>query len=291
MGPIWFREARRVTPSHLPTIATADTFRSLTGVLALARPRQWIKNAFVLAPLIFSGGFLDPSLVAEAMLAVGLFCVGASAVYVVNDLNDLERDRQHPLKARTRPLAAGYVSVPAAMVMLGLLYGLLAIGWWARPEVAFVVLAYVVLNAAYSFALKHQPVIDIFVIAIGFVLRVYAGAQALSVPVSGWMFVTTLCLALYLAAIKRGQELKSHGINGREVLSCYSAPLLARYAEMSATGALLFYSMFVMSSKPQLLLTVPVVLFGLFRDLVTWSKRSAVVSRRPTRCSLTGSCS
>ena len=102
-------------------------------------------------------------------------------------------------------------------------------------------------------------------IAIGFVLRVLAGAVALEVPVSGWMFVTTLCLALYLAAIKRGQELSQSGSAGRQVLEKYSKPLVDRYAEMSATCALVFYSMFVMSSRPQLLITVPVVLFGLFR--------------------------
>lgn len=249
----------------MPMPPSSSPAASAVAALALLRPRQWVKNAFVLAPLIFTGGFLEPSLVVEAMVAVGLFCVGASAVYVLNDLTDLERDRRHPVKARTRPLAAGQVSVPTAMALLGLLYAVLAIGWWQRPAVTHVLVGYVVLNLAYTFALKHQPVIDIFVIAIGFVLRVYAGAEALSVPVSGWMFVTTLCLALYLAAVKRRQELTTRGTDGREVLDSYSVTLVDKYAEMSATGALVFYSMFVMSSKPQLLLTVPIVLFGLFR--------------------------
>ena len=128
-----------------------------------------------------------------------------------------------------------------------------------------VIAGYLALNLAYTFVLKHQPVIDIFSIAIGFVLRVFAGAVALDVPVSGWMFVTTLCLALYLAAVKRGQELSQSGTEGRQVLKKYSKPLVDRYAEMSATCALVFYSMFVMSSRPQLVITVPVVLFGLFR--------------------------
>jgi 4-hydroxybenzoate polyprenyltransferase len=113
--------------------------------------------------------------------------------------------------------------------------------------------------------LKHQPVLDIFTIAIGFVLRVYAGAVALTVPVSNWMFVTTLCLALYLAAVKRRQELSQSGTEGRKVLEKYSVSLVDRYAEMSAMGALVFYSMFVMSAKPELVITVPLVLFGLFR--------------------------
>lgn len=133
------------------------------------------------------------------------------------------------------------------------------------PKVAVVITAYVLLNLAYTFVLKHQPVVDIFTIAIGFVLRVYAGATALDVPVSSWMFITTLCLALYLAAVKRRQELGQSGIEARQVLEKYSVSLVERYAEMSATGALLFYSMFVMSVKPELIITIPLVLFGLFR--------------------------
>lgn len=237
----------------------------MAGLIKLMRPRQWIKNAFVLAPLLFSGAFADPASVGQALLAMLLFCVASSATYTVNDLKDVERDRRHPTKSRKRPLAAGTVTVPAALALLVVLYGVLVWGWFVQPGVILVILAYVVLNLAYSFVLKHQPVLDIFTIAIGFVLRVYAGAQALAVPVSSWMFVTTLCLALYLASVKRRQELSQSGAEGREVLERYTVALVNRYAEMSATGALLFYSMFVMSSRPELVITVPVVLFGLFR--------------------------
>jgi 4-hydroxybenzoate polyprenyltransferase len=121
------------------------------------------------------------------------------------------------------------------------------------------------LNLAYTFFLKHEPVIDIFTIALGFVLRVIVGAVALDLAPSVWMCVTTLCLALYLAAIKRRQELAQSGTDGRKVLAKYSVSLVDRYAEMSATGALLFYSMFVMSTRPELAITIPLVLYGLFR--------------------------
>jgi 4-hydroxybenzoate polyprenyltransferase len=131
--------------------------------------------------------------------------------------------------------------------------------------VVYVILGYLLLNLAYTFVLKHQPVLDIFTIALGFVLRVYAGAMALSVPVSGWMFVTTLCLALYLASIKRRQELSSNGSESREVLRHYSITLVDRYAEMSAIGALLFYSLFVITGRPELIISIPLVLYGLFR--------------------------
>lgn len=235
------------------------------GLVKLARPKQWIKNGFVLAPLVFSGEFLDVTAISHALLAVLLFCLASSATYIVNDMRDIERDRRHPKKSRTRPLASGVVSVPAALVLLGVLYACLVWGWFVAPKVIMVIAAYMLLNLAYTFVLKHQPVVDIFTIAIGFVLRVYAGAMALNVPVSSWMFITTLCLALYLAAVKRRQELSQSGIDGRKVLEKYSVSLIDRYAEMSATGALLFYSMFVMSAKPELVITVPLVLFGLFR--------------------------
>ncbi len=235
------------------------------GLWRLMRPRQWIKNGFVLAPLLFSGEFLQPLAVRDSLLAFALFCVASSATYIVNDWRDIERDRRHPVKSRTRPLAAGQVSVPAALTLLAILYAALIGGGVLMPRVILVIAGYLLLNLAYTLVLKHQPVIDIFTIAIGFVLRVMAGAMALTVPLSGWMFVTTLCLALYLAAVKRRQELSQSGSEGRQVLARYSVALVDRYAEMAATGALVFYSLFVMTAKPRLVLTVPLVLFGLFR--------------------------
>lgn len=237
----------------------------ISGLIKLMRPKQWIKNGFVLAPLVFSGAFSEPMAIKRTLMAMLLFCVASSATYIINDLHDIELDRRHPKKSKTRPLAAGIVSVPAALLLLAVLYAALIWGWFIAPKVVLVIGAYLTLNLAYTFVLKHQPVVDIFTIAIGFVLRVYAGAMALEVPVSSWMFITTLCLALYLAAIKRRQELSQSGTESRKVLERYSVSLVDRYAEMAATGALLFYSMFVMSAKPELAITVPLVLFGLFR--------------------------
>lgn len=246
-----------------PVAPTAVT-RPLSALVRLLRPKQWIKNGFVLAPLVFAGVFTDPAAVKQSLLAMLLFCAASSAAYIVNDLHDVERDRLHPTKSKTRPLAAGTVTPRAALVLLAVLYAVLVAGWFAMPGTVQVIAAYLVLNIAYTFVLKHQPVIDIFVVAIGFVLRVFAGSTALDVPVSSWMFITTLCLALYLAAVKRKQELKQ-GTEGRKVLETYTPALVDRYAEISATGALVFYSMFVVTSRPQLVITIPLVLFGLFR--------------------------
>lgn len=235
------------------------------GLIKLMRPKQWVKNGFVLAPLVFSGTFLDPQAVSQVFWAFLFFCVASSATYIANDIRDIEHDRRHPKKSKTRPLAAGIVSVPLALMFLVGLYVVLIWGWFVAPKVITVIAAYLLLNVAYTFVLKHEPVVDIFTIAIGFVLRVYAGAMALDVPVSAWMFITTLCLALYLAAVKRRQELSQSGTESRKVLEKYSVALVDRYAEMAATGALVFYSMFVMSAKPELAITVLLVLFGLFR--------------------------
>lgn len=247
------------------TAAPHSSLARLRGLITLLRPRQWVKNVFVFAPLLFTGQFISADAIERSLLAAMIFCLASSATYVVNDLHDIERDRAHPKKAQARPLASGLVPIPHALFTLALLCMLLLASWWLMPKVLPVILGYLLLNLAYTFVLKHQPVVDIFTIAIGFVLRVYAGAMALEVPVSSWMFVTTLCLALYLAAVKRRQELSSHGDSGREVLQHYTPELIDRYAEMAATGALLFYSLFVMTARPELVLTIPLVLFGLYR--------------------------
>ena len=238
---------------------------SLSASLALLRPREWTKNIFVLAPLVFAGAFNRMDALRDVGMAFVLFCLAASAVYIVNDLHDMAEDRAHPVKSRQRPLAAGDLSPGHAIMILLLLYLLLGLGALALPQAGVIVIGYVLLNVAHTYVLKLQPVVDIFSIAIGFMLRVYAGAEAISVPVSSWMFVTTLCLALYLASIKRRQELSWAGGTGRAVLQHYTVPLLERFAQAAATGALIFYSLFVMQTRPQLVVTIPVVLFGLFR--------------------------
>lgn len=238
----------------------------LPELLRLARPKQWVKNGFVLAPLVFAREFRDIEALSNALMAFGLFCVASSATYVMNDLRDIERDRSHPVKSWSRPLAAGTVKPRTAIALLVALYVVLVAGAFWSPRTMVVIAGYMALNFAYSFWLKHQPVLDIFSVASGFVLRIFAGAVAIGVPVSNWMAITTLCLALYLASIKRRQELATAGDGSREVLQRYSVALVDRYAEISAVGALIFYSLFVMSSaNDHMVLTIPLVIFGLFR--------------------------
>jgi decaprenyl-phosphate phosphoribosyltransferase len=239
--------------------------RPVAALVRLLRPRQWIKNGFVLAPLIFSGEFAHPEAVVNALIATALFCAASSATYVFNDLIDRHADAAHPVKSRTRPIASGAVSPSAARSLLVALYALVLAGFAWNPATAAVAVGYVILNIAYTLRLKHVPVIDIFTLAAGFVLRVYAGAVALNVPLSSWMLATTLSLALYLAAVKRRDELAASGDGARSVLRYYTLPLLDRYAETAALSALMFYGLFVVTIRPKLNVTLPLVLFGLFR--------------------------
>lgn len=232
--------------------------------LRILRPQQWVKNSFVFAPLLFSGEFIDAGSLAWALFAFFVFCMASSAGYVVNDLRDADDDRLHPTKSLMRPLASGELSGSTALSILGALAATLLASSFVYPALFFAALTYIALTLSYSFFLKRQPVVDILAIAMGFVIRVYAGAVAIQVPLSDWMFVTTLSLALFLAAIKRRQELKSSGNRARPVLALYSEALIDRFAEMAGTGALVFYSLFVVTNAPGLVLTVPIVLFALF---------------------------
>lgn len=237
---------------------------SFLKFIKLMRPKHWVKNLFVLAPVIFSGLLDSKVAIVDAFLAMVLFCIASSVTYVFNDYMDIESDRQHPIKSQ-RPLASGDVSKQAAIILICILYSVIIVLGMFNKNVFSVVVSYVLLNIAYSLYLKHQPVLDIFTIAIGFVLRVYAGAVAIQVPLSAWMFITTFSLALFLASIKRRQEILKSNAMSRNVLRFYTVPLMNRYAEMSSICALLFYSLFVISVNTEMVITIPFVIFGLYR--------------------------
>ena len=237
----------------------------LYPVVKLMRPEQWVKNTFIFAPLLFSGLLIDMLSVQHTLSAFVIFCLASSATYVLNDYKDIENDRKHPVKSKKRPLASGEVNKQQACILMMALYSLVALSTLFYPKVVAVAVAYLLINVAYTFYLKHQPVLDIFTIATGFVLRVYAGTVSLEVPFSSWMFITVLSLALFLATIKRGQELVKSGNKARRVLQYYTSELADKYATMSATCAILFYSLYVMSEKPDMVYTIPFVLFGLYR--------------------------
>ena len=240
-------------------------FTKFSAVLALLRVPDYLKNLFVFIPLLFSRQFLDLSCLYQSVVAFFGFCAAASSVYIFNDLVDLNKDRLHSVKSK-RPLAAGLLKRRDAIFLLLVLYVILITGgvFYGLP-VLVVIIVYILMNFLYSLLFKRIPVFDIFFISSGFVLRVYVGGVAIGTGVSSWMFIVTLSLALFLASIKRRQELINSGSDAREVLGLYTVALLTKYAELSAMCTIIFYSLFIALVKPVLAITVPFMLFGIYR--------------------------
>jgi len=249
----------------------------LFAALRAMRPYQWTKNLLVFAALVFAQRAMEPKLAAVSAVAFAAFCLLSSAMYVFNDLMDVERDRAHPGK-RNRPIASGALSVPAAWLLVLLLTGASALlGWWVRPPFLAVLSLYGVLTVAYSVGLKHVAIVDVMVVALGFVLRAMGGAIALDVVFSNWLVVCTLFLALFLAIGKRRAELTSleEGAAGhRLVLEHYSVAYLDQLILIVAGGTMITYTIYTCSPEvverlgtDKLYVTLPFVVYGLFRYL------------------------
>ncbi len=212
--------------------------------LRLLRPAHCLKNILVLLPLIFSGRLSDGASVRHAVSAFICFCMVASVIYILNDLCDREADRRHPCKC-TRPLASGAVRpaeaglIAAALLALAAAFGV----WVCFPADAWLCLgAYFLLNLAYSLELKNVPILDVALLACGFLLRVQFGAAVIGVPVSSWLYLTVLFFSFYLGFGKRRGELEQGGAS-RRVLEFYSAAFLDRAMQLCMTLALVFYSL------------------------------------------------
>ena len=245
------------------------------ALLESLRPRQWPKNAVVLVGLVFSLEVRQPPQVARAVAATLLFCLLSGAVYLLNDLLDADKDRRHPLK-RARPIAAGRLAPPLAA---GAAAAALAVGLGAAlrlsPAFAAVALAYLAVQAAYLGGLKHVVLLDVMALAAGFVLRAVAGAVVVGVPISPWLYVCTMLLALFLALGKRRQELVllAAGAAGhRPALEAYTLPLLDHLLQAVTTSLLVAYMLYTFFAETlprtrAMMLTIPFVLYGLFRYL------------------------
>lgn len=260
------RDAEVPDHDHVTDAHRAEHRRQgLVAHLALLRPRHWVKNVFVLIPLLLAGSLASPTAILDALAAAGLFTVAACAVYVFNDLQDAEADRRHPIKRYTRPIAAGEVSRRQARRLLAGLVALLAAGGLLEPLVIAPIGAYLAINLAYSVYLKRVPVVDVFCVASGFGLRVYAGAIAIGVAVPPWLVAAVVCLAASLAVTKRRREQAAHGPTGRTVLDAYSQEGLVDGGLLAAIGALACYTAYLVTARPELWLTLPLVLVGLVR--------------------------
>jgi len=251
------------------------------AVIKALRPNQWTKNALVFAAFIFALGdkTQDVSLLSvwRVACAAGLFCMLSSSIYLVNDIRDVVQDRKHPQK-KFRPIAAGQLPIPTAwfMSLVLVVCGLLG-SFFLNTQFGLVALGYIILQIAYTFGLKRIALVDLFVIAAGFVLRALAGAVVLDVQISPWLLLCTLLLALFLALCKRRHErviLSDSMGETRTNLEKYDPKLLDQLIGIVSSAVIVFYALYTLwpdtiekFGSSNLAFTIPFVLFGLFRYL------------------------
>ena len=253
-----------------------DVFRSL-------RPTQWTKNLFVFAALVFARKILAGPLVLRTLAAFGIFCLLSGSIYLVNDVLDYEEDRIHPKKSR-RPIAAGLIRRgPAAGMAVVLAAVSLACAFILSPGFFIAGAVYFVLQIAYSIKLKHVVILDVFIVASGFVIRVVSGGLVIRVPLSSWLLICTTLLALFIALSKRRHEivlLEENASAHRPILKEYSAYLLDQMISVVTASTVIAYCLYTVSEDTvkklgtsDLIYTMPFVLYGIFRYLYLVHKK------------------
>ncbi len=244
----------------------------LMAYITILRPKQWTKNILVFAALLFSVKVATWNMLLQSLAAFFLFCAVSGCVYIMNDYMDREADKKHPEK-RFRPIASGQITPGRALLFgLLLLLGTVAGGWYLDFQFAGLLIIYFLVNIAYSYRLKHVVILDIMIIAFGFVLRAIGGGVAIGVPFTPWFLLCTMLLALFLAISKRRHELyllnEGKGKH-RRVLEQYSPELLNQLNSIVTTAAIISYSLFTFTSGRtiHLMWTIPIVMYGIFRYL------------------------
>lgn len=248
-----------------------------SSIINLMRPHQYIKNGFIFLPLFFASRITDTALLLDAVIAFIAFSLTASAIYVLNDYRDVEDDQLHPIK-RNRPLASGVITKPQALVIMTLL---LVAGTALMASVSFtamaILLAYVTMNIAYSFYLKHVAILDVTIIAIGFVTRIFVGSAATDTPLSMWIIIMTFLLALFMALAKRRDDVLIYletGKKMRKVIDGYNLKFLDAAMAIMASVVIVAYTIYTTSAEviarvqsEHLYLTALFVIVGIMRYL------------------------
>jgi 4-hydroxybenzoate polyprenyltransferase len=278
--------------------SSVASFRIPFAVWESLRPRQWTKNLFVFSGLLFSQNIFDFHLALRAIFAFAVFCILSGSIYLLNDIVDLNQDRRHPVKGR-RPLAAGRLSVSEATAFFVVFTVASLVASYLLGLPFFVIgLVYFLLQLAYSFSLKHIVILDVFAVALGFVLRVVAGGLVINVEISSWLLICTILLALFLALSKRRHEsieLDDEAESHRKVLGEYSPYLLDQMISVVTASTVVAYALYTMSEETvrkfgtkNLVFTIPFVLYGIFRYLYLihqkekgGSPESIVITDRP----------
>ena len=261
-------------------IVDADHSRGLaSSLLRLIRPKQWTKNGFVLAGVVFAQKFFSATAVVDALLAFAVFCALSGAVYAANDVLDVEEDRKHPLK-RFRPVASGAVSPRIALVFAGALaVGALVVAFsslFPNPGVGIAAVAYLVLQVFYTTILKHMAILDVMSISAGFVIRALAGVAAVASPISPWLIVCTGLLTLFLGFSKRRHEIAALGegaVGHRKNLQDYSVPLLDEMMNIMISATIIAYTLYTFTVYERedeifMMASIPFVVYGVFRYML-----------------------
>jgi len=241
------------------------------------RPKQWVKNLFIFAPLVFAENLFEPSLVVKSVAAFCCFCLLSGCVYILNDIMDLEKDKMHPMK-RFRPLASGLVKVSHAQIFAVILFLIsLSMAFYLDRYFGIISCIYFLLNVAYSLHLKNVVIVDVFIVASGFFLRVLGGAEVINAHVSSWLLICTTLLALFLAFSKRRHELvilEQEAHQHRKILAEYSPYFLDQMISVVTASMVVSYILYTISEETitkfgtrALITTVPFVLYGIFRYL------------------------
>jgi 4-hydroxybenzoate polyprenyltransferase len=258
--------------------------RFLKNLWSLLRPRHWVKSGFVFLGILFANAWRQPQMLERVLLVAVAFSLVASGVYAINDLLDREQDRSHPRK-KHRPVAAGEISATTAIGVAIVLWSAgVLIGYAVSVGLVIVLLVYVFSNVAYSLGLKNVVLLDVFIIAGGFMLRILAGTVGVGIPPSQWLLLCGFMIALFLGFAKRRAELytvTSNGSDQRRVLNQYQPVLLDKMIVITATGVILSYSLYTMSPvtiqvhhTEALIYTVPFVMYGIFRYIFTLHYRA-----------------
>lgn len=249
----------------------------IQAVVKSMRPTQWMKNLFIFAAIIFAQRFFDIPLLLKTSAAFLVFCILSGALYILNDLNDIEEDKLHPKKS-ARPIASGQIGKSQALFLFFILSLIsLFLAFWLNKYFFIAAFIYFILQLAYSLRLKHMVILDVFIVAAGFVIRVIAGGLVIEIPLSSWLLVCTMMLALFLAMSKRRHELlllEDNATEHRPILMEYSPYLLDQMIAVVTASTLIAYCLYTISEETvakfgttNLLLTSPFVLYGIFRYL------------------------
>jgi len=263
----------------------------LVEYLRLLRPRQWLKNVFVFAGLIFSRQFFYPDSIEKSIYAFVVFCLLSSCGYIINDILDYKEDRAHPVKSK-RPIAAGKISRGQAAVVGALLLVLsLCSAYLLGAKFSYVCLIYLTVVVLYSTAIKNIVILDVLFVALGYVLRAIAGATVIAVEISSWLLLCTLLIALFLAISKRRTEIVLLGEGAtkhRRILSQYSLGLLNQMIAVVTAACIVAYCLYTLAPETvvkfgtrNLIFTVPFVIYGIFRYLyITYQKVEADIPEK-----------